>query len=77
MQTTMANAVFVLQAVRKLDIEANHQKQQQQRQQGGQAQKPKRNPMEDLKREIMIMKKMKHPNIVMLKEVCDQVLVWA
>ena len=30
MQTTMANAVFVLQAVRKLDIEANQQKQQQQ-----------------------------------------------
>jgi len=26
----MAIAVFVLQAVRKLDIEANHQKQQQQ-----------------------------------------------
>jgi len=32
MQTTMAIAVFVLQAVRKLDIEANHQKQQQQQQ---------------------------------------------
>jgi len=28
----MAIAVFVLQAVRKLDIEANHQKQQQQQQ---------------------------------------------
>jgi len=26
----MAIAVFVMQAVRKLDIEANHQKQQQQ-----------------------------------------------
>jgi len=28
----MAIAVFVLQAVRKLDIKANHQKQQQQQQ---------------------------------------------
>ena len=31
----------------------------------------KRNPMEDLKREIMIMKKMKHTNIVTLSEVID------
>lgn len=55
------------QAVRKVDIEAGHQQQQQARQGG---QKPKRNPMEDLKREILIMKHMKHPNIVLLKEVC-------
>ena len=31
----------------------------------------RRNPMDDLKREIMIMKKMKHTNIVTLSEVID------
>jgi hypothetical protein len=51
------------QAVRKVDLEAS---QGQSGQAGG---KPRRNPMEDLKREIMIMKKMKHTNIVMLSEV--------
>lgn len=51
------------QAVRKVDLEAS---QSQAAQQGA---KPRRNPMEDLKREIMIMKKMKHTNIVMLSEV--------
>ncbi len=30
----------------------------------------KRNPMEDLKREIMIMRQMHHPNIVTLSEAC-------
>lgn len=38
----------------------------------GTAAPKKRNPLEDLKREIMIMKKMKHPNIVTLSEVCVQ-----
>lgn len=46
-----------------MDLEAS---QAQQVQPGA---KPRRNPMEDLKREIMIMKKMKHSNIVMLSEV--------
>lgn len=50
------------QAVRKVDLESS-----QQQQQGAK----KRNPMEDLKREIMIMKKMKHNNIVNLSEVID------
>jgi hypothetical protein len=31
--------------------------------------KPRRNPMDDLKREILIMKRMKHPNVVALSEV--------
>ncbi len=50
------------QAVRKVDLESSQQPQQGAK---------KRNPMEDLKREIMIMKKMKHNNIVTLSEVID------
>lgn len=50
--------------MRKVDLEASQASQQNQP-----GAKPKRNPMEDLKREIMIMKKMKHTNIVMLSEV--------
>jgi len=57
--------LYAMKAVRKVDLEAS---QGQSGQQGG---KPRRNPMEDLKREIMIMKKMKHNNIVMLSEVID------
>lgn len=47
------------QAVRKSDLQTSRNQAQ------------KRNPMEDLKREIMIMKKMKHLNIVTLTEVID------
>lgn len=51
--------VYAFQAVRKSDLQTSRN------------QANKRNPMEDLKREIMIMKKMKHPNIVTLTEVID------
>lgn len=54
--------VLPSQAVRKVDLESSQQPQQGTK---------KRNPMEDLKREIMIMKKMKHNNIVTLSEVID------
>jgi [calcium/calmodulin-dependent protein kinase] kinase len=55
----------LLQAVRKVEMDA-----QQVQVQAAQGIK-KRNPMDDLKREIMIMKKMKHNNIVTLSEVID------
>ncbi|GLC35996.1 hypothetical protein PLESTB_000527500 [Pleodorina starrii] len=55
--------LYAMKAVRKVDLESS----QPQQQQGAK----KRNPMEDLKREIMIMKKMKHNNIVTLSEVID------
>lgn len=45
-----------------MDLESSQPQQQGPR---------RRNPMEDLKREIMIMKKMKHNNIVTLSEVID------
>jgi hypothetical protein len=48
------------QAVRKVDLESKQSQAQTAK---------KRNPMEDLKREIMIMQKMKHLNIVTLSEV--------
>jgi len=54
--------LYAMKAVRKVDLE-NSQSQQ--------AGAKRRNPMEDLKREIMIMKKMKHVNIVTLTEVID------
>ncbi|GIL72516.1 hypothetical protein Vretimale_4302 [Volvox reticuliferus] len=54
--------LYAMKAVRKVDLESS-----QPQQQGAK----KRNPMEDLKREIMIMKKMKHNNIVTLSEVID------
>ncbi|GFH31081.1 uncharacterized protein HaLaN_30049, partial [Haematococcus lacustris] len=56
-----------MQAVRKVDLEASQQ------QQGPPAPgaKPRRNPMDDLRREIQIMRQMKHNNIVMLSEVID------
>ena len=55
--------LYYPQAVRKVDLE-NSQPQQQ-------PGAKRRNPMDDLKREIMIMKKMKHTNIVTLSEVID------
>lgn len=54
--------LYAMKAVRKVDLESSQQPQQGTK---------KRNPMEDLKREIMIMKKMKHNNIVTLSEVID------
>ncbi|GMH35908.1 hypothetical protein BSKO_03776 [Bryopsis sp. KO-2023] len=51
--------LYAMKAVRKSDLQSSRN------------QANKRNPMEDLKREIMIMKKMKHPNIVTLSEVID------
>ncbi|CAD7704676.1 unnamed protein product [Ostreobium quekettii] len=51
--------LYAMKAVRKSDLQTSRNQAQ------------KRNPMEDLKREIMIMKKMKHPNIVTLTEVID------
>lgn len=39
--------------------------------QSSRSQANKKNPMDDLRREIMIMKKMKHANIVTLSEVID------
>ena len=53
----------MMQAVRKVDLENSQPEQQP----GAK----RRNPMDDLKREIMIMKKMKHTNIVTLNEVID------
>ncbi|PNW77250.1 hypothetical protein CHLRE_10g428650v5 [Chlamydomonas reinhardtii] len=54
--------LYAMKAVRKVDLESSQPPQQGAK---------KRNPMEDLKREIMIMKKMKHTNIVTLSEVID------
>ncbi|KXZ56467.1 hypothetical protein GPECTOR_1g418 [Gonium pectorale] len=54
--------LYAMKAVRKVDLESSQPPQQGAK---------KRNPMEDLKREIMIMKKMKHNNIVTLSEVID------
>ncbi|KAJ9508791.1 hypothetical protein QJQ45_028102, partial [Haematococcus lacustris] len=59
--------LYAMKAVRKVDLEASQQ------QQGPPAPgaKPRRNPMDDLRREIQIMRQMKHNNIVMLSEVID------
>jgi len=51
--------LYAMKAVRKADLQTSRN------------QANKRNPMDDLKREIMIMKKMKHLNIVTLSEVID------
>lgn len=51
--------LYAMKAVRKADLQSSR------------SQANKRNPMDDLKREIMIMKKMKHSNIVTLSEVID------
>ncbi len=55
------------QAVRKVDVDATAAAAAAGAQ-GGAAPKPKRNPMEDLKREILIMSHMRHNNIVALNE---------
>lgn len=54
--------LYAMKAVRKVDLEVSQPQQNAAK---------KRNPMEDLKREIMIMKKMRHTNIVTLSEVID------
>ena len=52
---------LVAQAVRKVDLD--------QQQQAAAAGTKRRNPMDDLKKEIKIMRCMHHPNIVSLNEV--------
>lgn len=53
--------LYAMKAVRKVDLASTQPTHG----------KAPRNPMDDLKREIMIMKKMKHENIVTLSEVID------
>lgn len=58
--------LYAMKAVRKVDLDSSQQAAQQ-----GQGGGHKRNPMDDLLREITVMKRMKHANIVTLSEVID------
>ncbi|MEW5301799.1 MAG: hypothetical protein WDW36_004637 [Sanguina aurantia] len=64
--------LYAMKAVRKVDLDVSQQQHHTASHASGSAPvKAKRNPMDDLKREIMIMKKMAHENVVSLHEVID------
>ncbi|MEW5317105.1 MAG: hypothetical protein WDW38_008433 [Sanguina aurantia] len=64
--------LYAMKAVRKVDLDVSQQQHHTPSHASGSAPvKARRNPMDDLKREIMIMKKMAHENVVSLHEVID------
>ena len=60
------NNDFGMQIVKKVDLEAQRGPRQNQRR--------KRNPIDDLRREVSIMRTLRHKNIVSL-QVCPYILV--